>query len=237
MSKLVVGLVVLALLTFGADRVTANLVSRQVERGLSSAQRLSTPPSVTFPEVPFLPQAFRGRYTRVDVGMSDVPTAGALVVDHLATSLYGARVGLADVVRGDLTRLPVDRGEAEGFVSFPHLRAAARTLLAGRGVDVNLSAGTSSDRVAFTASGRTVLGTFTVGGEAQLSVENGLVRVQLLPSTLTGIPASLRSQVAAQLDLSGLVPELPYGFRATTVAVEPEGLRLHAAGNGLIIPI
>lgn len=237
MSKLVVGVVVLALLAFGADRVASTLVSRAVARELRSAQNLQVPPTVAFPELPFLTQAFQGRYTRVDIGMSNVSTAGPLVVDHLDTTLYDARVALADVVRGDVARLPVGRGEAEGFVSFPHLRTAARSLLNGRTADIVLSAGTSSDRVAFTASVATVLGVFTVSGQAQLSVENGLVKVRLLPDTLTGVPPSLRAQVAAQVDLSGLVPELPFGFRATTVAVEPEGLRLRAAGNDLHIPV
>lgn len=237
MPKLVVGLVVLAILAFGADRIASTIAARSVVQGLQSAQNLSVPPAVTFTEIPFLPQAFRGRYSRIDVGISDVPTSGPLVVDRLDATLYGVRVAAMDAVQGNVTRLPVERGEAEAFVSFPALRAAVRKLLGGRAVDLVISPGGSADRVVFTGKVGTTLGAFTVSGSAQLNVEKGQVRVRLLSDTLTGIPEATRAQVAAQIDLSGLVPGLPYGLRATTVAVDPEGLRLRAVGEGLTIPV
>lgn len=233
---LVVLAVVLTVVLVGADRIASTVVTRQTVRGLQVSQGLSAPPSVTFLGTPFLTQAARGSYRRVDVVMTGVPTEGPLVVDRLAASLYGVRAAAMPALRGELTELPVDRGEADAFVSFASLQRAATEILRGEGITLTLGHG-AADRVAFAARISSFLGPFTVKGQAQVTVSGGAVVVRLLPDTLTGVPAALRSQVASQVDLSTLVPALPFGFRATRVVVSPEGLRLHAAGTGLTIPL
>ncbi|MDQ1288919.1 MAG: hypothetical protein QG622_2485 [Actinomycetota bacterium] len=234
-SRLVIGLVVLLLLVFGADRVASTLVARSVGQALQSSQSLPVPPTVTFIDVPFLDQVARGRYSRLELEMSKVRTAGPLVIDHVTATLYGVRAEASDVVRGSLRELPVERARAEAFVSFGTLRVAARQILGSKGADITLGRA-SADRVSFDARSPTSAGTFALRGEAQLVMEKGLVRMRVLPETLTGVPEALRSQVASQVDLSTLVPALPYGLKATTVVIEPEGLRLQAVGRGLRIP-
>jgi hypothetical protein len=191
---------------------------------------------VTFRGFPFLTQALRGRYRQVDVAMIGVPTEGPLVVDRLDTSLYGVRAAALPALQGRLTMLAVERGEADAYVSFPSLERAASQILRDRGIALTLGRA-AADRVRFTARISSFLGTFTVTGQARITVAKGTVVVRLLPATLTGVPALLRSQVAAQVDLSGLVPALPFGFRATGVTVGEDGLRLRAAGDGLKIPV
>lgn len=230
-------LVVLAVVVVAADRITSSVVSGKVAEGLQAEQRLSARPGVTFVDSPFLTQALRGRYSRVDVTMTGVPTDGPLVVDRLDATLLGVRADAREAMRGTLTTLPVERGEAVGFVSFASLQDAAKETLRGRSVELSLGPGASASRMSFKVTLSTALGRFTVRGQAQLTVSRGGVEVRILPETLGGIPAVLRSQVAAQVDLSGLVPPLPYGFEATGVAVEGDGLRLHAAGSQLNIPV
>jgi hypothetical protein len=229
-------LVVLAVLLVGVDQVASRIVTRQTALGLRMSQGLSTSPVVTFVGRPFLTQAVRGRYRQVDVEMTGVPTEGPLVVDRLDTSLYGVRAAALPSLRGELTDLPVERGEADAYASFPALQRAATEILRGQGITLTLGYG-AADRVTFTARIGSPVGVFTVKGQTRITVAKGAVVVRLLPDTLTGVPALLRSQVAAQVDLSGLVPALPFGFRATRVAVTPQGLRLHAAGTSLTIPV
>jgi hypothetical protein len=231
----VVLLVVLAVVLVGADRAASTVVTRQTVKGLQASQGLSTPPSVTFLGTPFLTQAARGRYRQVDVVMTGVPTGGPLVVDRLATSLHGARAAALPALRGELTDLPVDRGEADATVSFASLQRAGTQILREQGITLTLGRG-GADRVAFTARISTVVGPLTVKGQAQVTVSGGAVVVRLLPKTLSGVPAALRSQVVSQVDLSTLVPDLPFGFGATRVVVSADGLHVHAVGSGLTIP-
>lgn len=239
--RIVIVFVVLAVVVVAADRVTAVVVARSVAAGLQQSQGLPGRPAVTFRRAPFLTQAVGGRYRRVDVTMSAVPTAGPLVVDELQASLVGVRAELWPALRGDLTELTVDHGTADAQVSFASLQAAAvRTLagqtLGGRSVDVTLGYA-AADRIAFTARLDSVLGPVRVSGQIQVGIQRGAVTVRLLPQTLAGVPSLLRSQVAAQVRLDGLVPPLPFGFRATRVAIEPTGLKLRAEGSRMRIPV
>lgn len=233
--RVIVGVLVVAGLLVAVDRGASFLVARSVARGLAAAQGLPDLPDVRFVGAPFLTQVAAGRYRRVDVTLREVPTAGTLVVDRLDARLHGVRAPAGAAVRGELTELPVDRGEAEAFVSFAALDRAADAQLGSRGVGITF-ARAAADRIAFTARIRSFLGTVTVRGQTKVTVQRGAVSVRLLPETLIGVPPALRAQVLPQVDLSRLVPALPYGFRATGVDVDPEGLRVRAAGAGLVVP-
>jgi LmeA-like phospholipid-binding len=230
-----VAVAVLLLLVAVMDRVGARLAGGAVADGLTTSQRLSRPATVSFPDVPFLTQALRGRYDTVEVTMEGLPAGSGLVVDRIDATLHGVSAPAGALVRGELDTLPVQRGEAVAFVSFGSLRAAARKEL-GRQVESLTMGRAAADRVTIAATVRTAFGTFGVRGQAQLSVSRGSVAVRLLPRTISGVPSIVRSQLPGLIDLSSLVPPLPFGFRATGVTVEAGGLRLTAAGTGLVLP-
>jgi DUF2993 family protein len=230
-----VAVAVLLLLLVVADRVGARLAAGAVADGVTTSQRLARPASVSFPDVPFLTQAVRGSYDTVDVTMEGVPTPSGLVVDRIDATLHGVDAPVGPLLGGGLDSLPVERGEAVAFVSFPSLQAAARRTL-GTQVESLAMSRAAADRVTLSGKVRTALGTFTVRGQAQLSVARGAVAVRLLPRTISGVPSFVRSQLPGLIDLSSLVPPLPFGFRATSVAVEAEGLRLRASGTGIRLP-
>ena len=240
LTRLLVLLVVLVVLAVGADRLGAVLAARSVAEGLTSSQRLTGPATVSFPDIPFLTQAVAGRYDRVDVTLQGVPVTNGLVVDRIDTTLHGVTAPAGPMLRGQLTQLPVERGEAVAFVSFTSLADAARRTIGAGALGVQLTSldlgRAAADRVAVGTAIRTPLGTFALRGQAQLTVKGGVVGVRLLPESLTGVPAALRSRVAALLDLTALAPPLPFGFRATSVAVEGAGLRLRATGTRLSLP-
>src|SRR5690606_35447631 len=87
---------------------------------------LARPATVTFYDVPFLTQAAAGRYSTVVVTMDGLPTVEGLVVDQVDATLYGVTAPTRELLNGQVSTLPVERGEAVAFISFEKLLAVAR---------------------------------------------------------------------------------------------------------------
>jgi hypothetical protein len=234
--RVIIGILVLVVLLVGGDRLAAVVVAHSVAGGIASANGLSRSPEVAFQGVPFLTQVSQGRYREVDATLFDLPVGRSLVVDRLDAHLEGVHASASAALRGALNQLPIDRGQADGFIGFSSLERAANAQLGAGGVSITLSRA-GNDRIAFSARIPAIIGTVTASGQARVGVKNGAIAVQLLPETLIGLPPLLRAQIVPLMDLSHLVPPMPFGFRATAVVVDPTGLKLQAAGTGLIIPI
>jgi hypothetical protein len=235
--RLLVLLLVLAGLAVVADRVAARLAGRAVADGLTTTQKLGAPATVSFPDVPFLTQAIHGRYDTVEVSMPKVPTeAKGVVIDRLDATLHGVTAPAGPMLRGEVTALPVDTAEARATVTFATLETAAKAAVGDAVTQFTLSRA-AADRVALSAVVQTPLGPLPVKGAARITVSGGAVRVRLVPESLTGVPAGLRQSVAGLVDLNGITPELPYGFRVSGVTVDPVGLRVTASGRKLTIPL
>jgi LmeA-like phospholipid-binding len=243
MTRLLFAAVVLVVLAVAADRIGAYVAGRTVAGDLTSSQRLSRPASVTFAGIPFLTQAIGGRYGTVDLTMEGYHTPSGLVIDRIDATLHGVSAPTGPLLQGRLSRLPVDNAQAVAFVSFPSLESSATTLAASASartlgsqvVSLTLG-GAASNQVVIDAVVSTPLGRYTVHGRAQLAVAHGVVTVRLLPETITGVPPMLRAQAAGMVNLSTLVPPLPFGLRATGVIVDPTGLRVEANGSSLSVP-
>ena len=236
LPRVLVVLLVLLVLLVVADRVGAVLAARSVARGLTTSQRLGGPASVSFPSIPFLTQAAQGRYDTVEVSLPRVPTRTDLVIDRVDATLHGVDAPTVALLRGELRELPVERAEADAFVSYASLESVAARSLSGVVSSLQLS-GVTGDRVAVSGRVTTPLGAFTVRGQAQVRVVSGALSVRIVPESLTGVPAVLRSRVSQLVDLGGLVPPLPFGFRPTAVTVAADGLRLRATASKLTFPV
>jgi hypothetical protein len=233
-TRLLVAVVVLVVLVVGIDRLALYLVDRGVAAQLQKAEQLTPPVDVSVQGFPFLTQAAAGLYDTVDVTLHGVPATNGLVIDQLDATLHGVHAPAAQAVSGQLSSLPVDSGTAVAQVSFKSLTAAAVKALPTDGVTLTMGRATAN-RVALRAQVDTPLGELAVSGQAQLGISKGRIAVELLPETLTGLPSGLRDQVAQQLDLSALTPQLPFGLRARSVTVEPNGLQVQAYGTSLTI--
>lgn len=232
--RVLVGSLLLGVLLVLADRGAAVLVTRGVAAELRQSQQLATTPAVTVSGVPFLTQAVTGRYDEVDITMLDVPVGEGIAVDRLDATLFGVRVPLRQAMTGGLISLPVERAEASGHVSFVALQTAVNASLADRGVNVTLGRA-GADRVSVTGRVTTLIGQFTVRGQARVTVTKGRVAVSVAPESLSGVPSALRDAVRRQLDLSVLAPELPFGLSIRSVVVDGSGLQLTATGSNILI--
>jgi LmeA-like phospholipid-binding len=234
LTRSIVLVAVLAVVAVAADRVAAMLAARTVSQNVTASARLGRPADVRFPTVPFLTQAAAGRYD-VDVTMQGVPTRGGLVLDRIDASLRGVSAPAGPLLAGHVQQLPVDSGDAVVYVSFAALQAAVRRSVGARADGLSF-ARAAADRVAVAETLQTAVGSFTVRGQAQLTVKGSSVVVHLLPDTVTGVPALVRSNLGSLVDLTVLTPALPFGLRPTAVAVDDNGLRLTAAGTHLVLP-
>jgi len=229
-------LAVLGVLVVAADRGSRVLVTRTVSVGLTQTQQLRDPARVTIEGTPFLTQVVRGRYDRVDVSLAGVPVGSGLVVERLDTTLTGVHAPALPALRGSLRILQVDSGQATTTGTFHELEGALRQALGAGALTVRLSPA-AADRMLATVLLDTPAGRLTVRAQLQVVVDDGAVVARLLPRTVTGLPAALSGSLAERLDLSRVMPSLPFGFRADTVVVDDRGLRLRASGNDLAIPL
>ncbi|HEY6798359.1 MAG TPA: DUF2993 domain-containing protein [Kineosporiaceae bacterium] len=234
LTRSLVLVVVLALLVVAGDRAAALLAARTVSRNVTASAGLGHPADVRFPSVPFLTQAAAGRYD-VDVTMEGVPTRRGLVLDRVDASLHGVAASAVSLLQGQVQQFPVDSGDAVVHVSFAALRAAARQAVGPDADGLSFTRATS-DRVLISGAVRTPLGSLPLRGEVQLTVNGRAVGARLLPETVDGVPAPLRSRLGKLVDLTVLTPALPFGFAPTAVSVDENGLRLTAAGAHLLLP-
>lgn len=126
MKRLLLVVLVLLALLVAAARGGAAVAERVLADELQRGGVLTSRPEVDVRGVPFLTQALRGRYDRIDVVARDVPAgelAGApVVVPRLSATLRGAQVPLDQALSGAVTSVPVERVDARALLPFDVVR-------------------------------------------------------------------------------------------------------------------
>jgi len=219
-------LVVLLVLLGAADRGAVALAQRALADRVTQEQGVGSA-SVKVHGFPFLTQALRGHYDRVDVEARDIDRGGVRIA-ALSATLHGIHAPLGEVVGGELTAVRVDQIGATAVVSYVDL--AHRSGLAGVTVEpldglVRVTARVKVMGQSVTASATSAV---TLKGNA-LVVKARSVRV-LGQST----PALLGA-LTGLLDLRVPVGQLPYGLRLTGVRVTAQGVVLSAAAEDAVL--
>jgi hypothetical protein len=225
--RLLALLVVVALLAVVADRVALHLAERAVADQARVSAGLTATPRVTVHGFPFLTQAVRGKYDRIDVAATGLQRQGVRVA-RLDATLLGAQVPLGDALHGSVTSIPVAGLTASAVVTYADL--AARSGLAG------VTITPQGDLVRVT--GRvTVLGR-TVRATALSRVALRGTRIAVTASSLQVLGEStprLVDLLAGALDLLVPVGRLPYDLRLTGLRVTPGGIRLAARSGPTVL--
>jgi hypothetical protein len=224
--RIITLLVVLAVLLAVADRGAVALAQRALAERITQEQGVGSA-SITVHGFPFLTQALRGRYDRVDVEAKDIDRGGVRIA-ALSATLRGIHAPPGEVVSGELTGVPVDEVDATAVVSY--LDLAHRSGLAGVSVEpldglVRVTARVSVLGQHVTASATSAV---TLKGSA-LFVKARSLRV-LGQST----PALLGA-LTGLLDLRVPIGELPFGLRLTGVRATAQGVVLSAAAEDAVL--
>jgi hypothetical protein len=221
-------LVFLVVVVIAADRGGEVVAAHVLAGKLQSDENLPQRPDVSIHGIPFLSQAFRGRYQNVAITAHEVPVNG-IRVTTLSANLKGVRLPFSKAIQGSASQLPVDRVTGSVFVSFADANAyLARHRVAGSVVTLHPGPGGDAavtDR--FQVAGHAV----TLHGSGSLSVSGNLVTVdvaRLAAGPLGGVASALLSSALNQLHISFPLRGLPFRLQLRSVSVTSGGL----AGSG-----
>jgi hypothetical protein len=226
-KKLALAVVVLVALLLVADRAGALYTSRSLADEMRAAMMLDSPPEVDITGFPFLTQAVRGRYERVEVRATDVP-AGEVVLSRLDATLHGAEVPLSDVLSQSLDDVPVEQVMARALVPYAELSQSYR----GQELTVEPDSGRLlligdlqvSDQ---TVSAEALASVAVVEGDLVVTPEEVGLREE-------GDKQELSEAVRDQLEVR-LPVTVPYNLTLTAVEVRPDALRLRAEGTDVVL--
>ncbi len=212
MRRVVVVLLVLVGLLVIVDRAAVRFAQTRVASELQRSADLPARPAVTIDGVPFLTQAVKGRYDRIELAAEEVQGSGVRLT-HLRAVLTDVQVPLQDALRGEVGSIPVGGVTATALVPYADLArssgvAGARLVL---------------DHGRLLVSGRLdVLGRrITATAVSQVVLHGRSIAVTAQSLTVPGV--SPRA-------LNFLVPlgTLPYGLSVTGLELTKDGVRLQA---------
>jgi hypothetical protein len=228
MRKVLFALLAVAVLLAVGDRVAAAYAGRAVAEQLQLAAGLAEQPQVDVRGVPFLTQALRGRYERVEVLLVDVP-AGEIRLAELTATLSGVLAPLPDVLAGDLNEVPVDTVQAEALLAYD--------VLARRSGSRQLTVAPAGDRLRVQGNVRVLGRTVNATAISTVAVDGDAVVVSAEAFEVGNAVADavLTRALGGQLDLRLPVTGLPYGLQLESVSVEPDGVRLGAGARDVVL--
>lgn len=219
---LLVTVVVLLLLADRGSVVLAEraLASRMQQEGVHRA-------TAKVHGFPFLTQALRGRYDRVDVTATDIDRSGVRIASLRAT-LLGIQVPLGEVLAGEVDAVPVRTVDATAVVTY--LDLAHRSGLVGMTLEP------LDGQVRVTARVRVLGQTVTASSVSRVSLKGSTLVVTARTVKVLGqsTPAVLNA-LTGLLDLRVPIGRLPYGLTLTGVHVSREGVVLDAAAHDTVL--
>ncbi len=226
-------LAVLVLLTV-ADRLTESAASHAVAVKARQAGLLAADPSVTIAGFPFLTQAFRSRYTEIDVTTHGIHRSG-LRLETVTGRFHGVHVGLGAMLDGTIADARVDTATGEVVVAYADLDAFLRS----RHLTV-VEVGTTA---ALRITGRAKVGKATVPVTGPVTVTAKAGVLTLTPSAAglraTGarLTATQAAALATALTVSVRLANLPFGVRVAAATAGTDGIDLTGSAVGLAVPV
>jgi hypothetical protein len=232
MRRLVGFVIVLVILLVAVDRVAWLVAQRGVADSIQSSADLATRPDVKVRGFPFLTQVIKGRYDHVDGTLDDLSVQDGLTVDQLKVQLNGVHVTLGELIHRTISSAPVDSASATATVSYDSIDQVAKANLPGRGLDVEFTQGRAG-LLSVTGTYSSSLIKTQINGDAQVLIQNGELVVRVVPESLDRLPVAVRSEVTPLLGGSYRLPSLPFGFKAKSVSVEPNGIAVLATATSV----
>ncbi|MBB5075279.1 LmeA family phospholipid-binding protein [Nonomuraea endophytica] len=217
MRKLVIFLIVLIVLLVAVDRVAVAGVQRDLANRIGAAADLSGTPTVTIAGIPFLTQAFAGRYPEVRFDLGTLTYSG-VPIRNLHGVAYGVTAPLSDVIQ-NTADVRAERLTVSGTVN-----RATIDKFAPPGVKI------SGNGQRLVASGEVPFGGQKVKFSAELKVEMTDGGIKLVATKIQGVPSQLAQFVTYTIPFKG---KLPFDVKVTGVKSVADGLELSAEGKNV----
>jgi hypothetical protein len=220
--------VVLVVLVVAADRISLVVTQRAVAAQLQTSGSLSSRPDVSIHGIPFLTQAFSGRYDDVELSASEV-TAGGGRISRLEVSLRGVHVPLSSALSGSVSQVPVDRLRATVLVSYTDLAKQLR--------DRGLSVSPAGDQLKVTGSVQVLGRTVSASAISSIGISGTSLVVTARRFEVGNAAADrvLTTALAGRFDFVIRIGTLPYGLALSGVRVQPQGVVATAAGTHTVL--
>jgi hypothetical protein len=219
MRGLILFVVIVALLLFGADRVAVSLAQDAIGKRVASEYDLAHRPTVRIRGFPFLTQAAQGRYHDIDVAVGDW-TAQDVTVHDVTVALSDVAAPIADVIRDNTSSFVADSAQAVALVPYDAVRRYAPD-----GVSA-----VSYNPDGLQLTGRISVAGIHVPGSVVVTATTTADGLELIPVRVTG-PAGPSISVRLLKNYLGFhVPlhNLPFGAHLTNVTATPDGLEVTA---------
>jgi hypothetical protein len=230
---LVLVVLVLVVVFVVADRLTEAAVAKALAVKARETGLLAGDPKVEIHGFPFLTQALRGRYSRIDVTTHDIHRDG-LRLDKVKGRFEGVHVGLSAALNGRVESAPIDHATGEIDVTYADMDAyVAHSHLSVRpdGSNHLMITGTTS-----------VLGaSVAVSGPVAVTVSDGSLTLSPPVASLRGpkgiLPAPAARKVATRWTVHVTLNSLPFGLRLQHVQVGPDDLTITASAQNIAVPV
>ncbi len=222
-----VSLLVLAALAVAADLAAVRVAQSRLASQAQTGADLTARPTVRIQGFPFLVQAVRGRYDRIEIAATDLDRGGVRV-SRLQATLSGVKVPLGDALGGKVLVIPVEDLDATAVVTFADL--------AHRSGVVGLTITPEGDGVRVTGRVKVLGRTVQASALSRVTLRGGRIAVTARSLRVLGqsSPAVLNA-LAGTLDLLVPIGKLPYDLTLTGLAVTADGVELRAKAGPTVL--
>jgi LmeA-like phospholipid-binding len=226
--------VLLIVIVIAADRIGAAVGAHVLAGKVQHFEDLPQRPSASIEGIPFLTQAFGGKYNNVKITAHRVPV-NDVTVTTLTANLHGVHLPFTKAVHGSVSQVPVDRANGTAFVSFADANAYLASHPVG-GQHVQISAGGSANSVKVTDRARVAGATVSLHGVGLVSVSGNVVRVDVSQFSGSAGPGTPKQpgrarHVSVSLPLQGL----PFRLQLISVNVSASGLTGTGSANDIVL--
>lgn len=223
MRVLIALIAVLAIVAVAGDRIGAVVAEREIAKRVATQYDLPHTPRVDIHGVPFLTQAFGGRYSDVEVAVGDW-TGQGITVHDLDVRLGDVTAPLGDVLNNRTANLVAATATATALVPYDTVKQFAPH-------DVQ--------SIANGPDGLRVTGTFSAAGISVPAIvvvtvtptDNGIVVTPVGVQSVAGGPELSLDPVRQYLTFTIPLQRLPLGARLTHIEPADGGLRVTAVAH------
>ena len=229
--EIVVFVVVVGGLLFGADRLARAGAESLVAQDVASATGTGQPVEVHVRGALFLPEVIAGSYGEVDVNTDQV-TSGSLRIARIQSRLYDVRVPFHDVLVRDVRQIAIGRSEQRALLRWDDLNA----YLDASGRPLTLAPGPNG---AVRATGTIdVLGaSLDIVADVGVSVGDGELKItpRQLVNGGTGLNTASRLLLTQQLTFPVPLQSLPFGHELDSIDATRGGVIVTATGRDILV--